>query len=660
MKKNYALPLPKILLALLGVFGSQLASSQVTFQLLNQGFGNSLFDINDSGQAIKSGGVYDYTTNTTAPLDPEVLGLNGINNNGDLIGTMPMGEFTQPGYKQGGTWHPMGYFPGANNDAAFSLGQISENGTYIAGQMSPDCCDFQAFLYNTTTGTIEKIAAAGNEYGAGYTVNNSGIVGGWYDPLPEGTLRVAAYMTTGSVITRVPPEEPEAEGQIGAISNSGLMVGDRNGAPFLYDQPNNIYTTFEVPDGYDSATFTSVSENGVAVGYAQIWTPDGPIRDAIIYHPSLGVQPVFIKSILADNGIAIGTFDELLGTAISISPDGNYVCGWGNGFFLFAEGWALNFDDLLLSTCYIQCPQDIAMVSLDGPKVVEYMLNFSCDENPDAAIVLVSGPESGSTFPYGTTEVVHNLVDLGGNILNTCSFSVTINEFYCIPDFENIEPITRVNVAGIDNTSAADATEAYEDFTAVTGTVTAGEEYTAIFEGFTGGEWTDFITVYTDWNHNGIFESTERSDMGSLTNSTGIDGVQATGTLSVPADAVIGSTTMRVAKTYDTAANTPCAPGSGYGQVEDYTLVVEEALATQSFNADAFKYYPNPAKETLYISNNNTIETVTVYNMIGQQVLSKNIANHSAQISLSGLAAGNYVVKATTSNAVKTFKILKQ
>ena len=46
--------------------------------------------------------------------------------------------------------------------------------------------------------------------------------------------------------------------------------------------------------------------------------------------------------------------------------------------------------------------------------------------------------------------------------------------------------------------------------------------------------------------------------------------------------------------------------------------------------------------------------------MLGQSVFSKAIGNNSAQVNLSALPAGNYVVKAQTEGAVQTFKIIKQ
>jgi len=664
MKRNFTLKITTVFAVTLIMLCCGISNAQMQYRR-QTGSGSALMDINDSGKAIKTAGVYDFATNTTQPIDAAAVELSGINNNGDLIGRMPWivdGEtYTKPGYKKNGVWTEIGFPVGSTLEASFTLGQISENGNYITGQMSSLCCDQKAFLFNVTTGNLERIAPANTPYSAGYTVNNSGIIGGWYDQEPLGsTLRVPAYMSTGSVIHSVPAEMPQISSinQVSAITNGNLMVGDRDGVPFMYNLTTNTFTAFQVPAGYDSATFTSVSENGVAVGYCQIGFGTG-VRDAIVYHPSLGLQPILITEILTANGITVGSTNGKLGTAIAISPDGNYVSGWENGSYRNAPGWAVNFNNLLLSSCYIQCQQDIVAVSLNGPKAINYALNFNCSEHPDATIVLVSGPASGALFPYGTTTVVHNLVAPGGTVLSTCSFTVTINDYYCIPTLENTEAITLVNVAGINNVSDVDSAEAYENFTLISGTVHAGSSYPAVFEGNTAGEYTNVITVFGDWNHDGVFSIEEATEIAYITNSTGIDGIQGTGTLMIPEDALLGTTVLRVVKTYELPAESSCDPGSGYGQIEDYTLIVEAPLSTPGFAKGNFKYYPNPVKNILTVSADTAIRSVSVFNMLGQEVLSKSIGATSGEVDLSALSSGNYVVKAISDGAVQTFKIIK-
>lgn len=151
---------------------------------------------------------------------------------------------------------------------------------------------------------------------------------------------------------------------------------------------------------------------------------------------------------------------------------------------------------------------------------------------------------------------------------NPCPFGVS----------SSIEPITRVVFAGIDNSSSAtvDGTPALEDFTDMTGTVTQGESYPIAAEGNTAGDWENYFVAFIDWNQNGNWDDPgERYVIGSITNSTGTDGLQATGTISVPANAALGTTTMRVIKNFNTPVDDACS-GISWGQGEDYTILVEE------------------------------------------------------------------------------------
>ncbi|GEP49422.1 hypothetical protein FNO01nite_00940 [Flavobacterium noncentrifugens] len=664
MKKNYFKWLPQGIFAV-AFLCFNISNAQVQFRLLD-GFGKAVLDINDSGKAAQSGGIYDFTTDTTEPIEEGVSGISGINNAGDLIGTIPLdrdGEmYSQPAYRKGGIWTPIGFPEGSTVDAGFSLGQISENSNYVTGQISADCCDFQAFLFNISTGNLEVLRAPNSEYGAGYTVNNNGVAGGWYDPLPEGTIRVASLITTGSVFTNIPSGLPGDNdfNQVSSVNNAGLAVGDRNNKPFIYDSTTGTFTEFEIPAGYENATFTSVSDNGIAVGYAQSWATGSPVREGIIYNPSLGSQPIFISTILAAHGVEVTTYDGMLGTPIAISPDGNFIGGWENGFFFFASGWIINLDDLLFSSCFIQCPSDITTVSLNGPKVVNYTMNVICSSNPSTSLVLVSGPESGSAFPVGTTEVVHNLVDENNVVVSTCTFNVIVSDQYCTPEEMNVEAITLVKIADLNNVTAVESTDTYENFTAMTANVTAGQTYDITCEGFTGGEYTDVFTAYADWNHDGEFSNLEATEIGTITFSDGVDGQQATSTISVPTDAYIGTTALRVVKTYGDPSISACAPGSGFGQVEDYTLNISPALATQNFSRSALKLFPNPVKDILNVSNTEAIESITVFNILGQEVLSKTVKNTSGQLNVSMLPAGNYLAKVTTTSAVQTIKIVKQ
>lgn len=151
---------------------------------------------------------------------------------------------------------------------------------------------------------------------------------------------------------------------------------------------------------------------------------------------------------------------------------------------------------------------------------------------------------------------------------------------YCGPiTFEfAVEPITLVNFAGINNTSSnvvAGAT-AHEDFTAVSGAVTAGQSYTITLKGNTDGNWINRFMVFADWNQDGDFADADEAYTitQTITNSTGLDATQVTQSLTVPVSALGGTTRMRVKKIFgETDYTNPCL-GTGFGQIEDYSLVV--------------------------------------------------------------------------------------
>ncbi len=168
----------------------------------------------------------------------------------------------------------------------------------------------------------------------------------------------------------------------------------------------------------------------------------------------------------------------------------------------------------------------------------------------------------------------------------TFSFTTMANPFapFCGPiQFtNNVEPITLVNFAGINNSSSALVGQAdgstiiaHENYTSIVGTVAAGGSYPITVKGNTDGNYTDKVRVFADWNQDGDFDdSGESYDVGNIVNSTGTDTVQLDGIIAVPSTATLGNTRMRVIKRFNTYSDTCNSINSGFGQAEDYTLNV--------------------------------------------------------------------------------------
>jgi Secretion system C-terminal sorting domain/Fibronectin type III domain len=95
---------------------------------------------------------------------------------------------------------------------------------------------------------------------------------------------------------------------------------------------------------------------------------------------------------------------------------------------------------------------------------------------------------------------------------------------------------------------------------------------------------------------------------------------------------------------------------TGTFQVSAY----DASLSSNSFDSNAFLAYPNPVKDVLNLEYNSEISNVRVINLLGQEVISRNINANSTQVDMSQLSAGAYIVNVTVGNAVKTIKVVKQ
>ena len=85
-----------------------------------------------------------------------------------------------------------------------------------------------------------------------------------------------------------------------------------------------------------------------------------------------------------------------------------------------------------------------------------------------------------------------------------------------------------------------------------------------------------------------------------------------------------------------------------------------QVLGIESFSSDKIKLYPNPVKTVLTISLDDNISAISVYNLIGQELMTKTINSNEATIDVAHLSIGTYWIKVTSNNEIKTVKIIKQ
>ena len=247
---------------------------------------------------------------------------------------------------------------------------------------------------------------------------------------------------------------------------------------------------------------------------------------------------------------------------------------------------------------------------------------------------------------------------------------------YCeITDADDVtvEEITTVDFAGT-SISNSDSGSVLIDETPTTATIAQDETYTLEVAGNTYGNFETDIVAFIDWNQNAILDDAgEIYPIGTLSNSTGSDGISVMMDITVPLDAMLGTTRIRLTKTYqdpDSPAEIdPCGilfdPFGqgifpGFGQALDFTLEVEEPLSVNTFEVNALSVYPIPAKDILNINYKSLLKAVTIYNLLGQEVYTKKTASANVQLDLASLAVGSYVVKLISEDQQHTFKMIKQ
>jgi len=94
--------------------------------------------------------------------------------------------------------------------------------------------------------------------------------------------------------------------------------------------------------------------------------------------------------------------------------------------------------------------------------------------------------------------------------------------------------------------------------------------------------------------------------------------------------------------------------------IDDIKFDTLYELSTNDFTISGLSYSPNPTQDIFTIQADEIIETVAIYNLLGQQVFTQLINSETIEINTNDLVAGSYIVKITTSNKQNSFKIIKE
>lgn len=238
---------------------------------------------------------------------------------------------------------------------------------------------------------------------------------------------------------------------------------------------------------------------------------------------------------------------------------------------------------------------------------------------------------------------------------------------YCIPaatDCTDGDIITNITFGALNHTTAC-STNGYSYNDTLVPSYNIGS--THLFSVTVGDGSTENVSVWIDYNRNGVFENSEYKFVGS-----GSDETIADSTITIPNTALAGQTRMRVRTRflYELVDSMACYDAFTYGETEDYLINLVDTMTTGIVTSAALNnmaVYPNPTAGAFTIAVNNADFAqiaINVMDMQGKVVYSatdKNVGtNYNKQINLDGIAKGIYYVKMTTEKGFKVHKLVIQ
>lgn len=326
--------------------------------------------------------------------------------------------------------------------------------------------------------------------------------------------------------------------------------------------------------------------------------------------------------------------------------------------------------------CSFECPDDIVVQAQQGADsaVVEYDLAFDCEPTQGTCevdypgnsenLIGIVAPIVASDFelPAGTSTVTQ----VEANIARAM-FSSSANIYIyqdnngapgaLITSFENVDYVSRVDAGTIGGSPVYKSTWKLPEPIDLQG----GKYWLGINIGGPVISWETTTNISNSTIHSSYNSGT------SWTAEEGIDGVfkivyECTQDPSNQTEIVlveglasgsefpIGTTTVIHNLVYQGVVIDTCS----------FDVTVDEYMNVSEVDNSKVTYYPNPVKDILNVSYNKEISKISVFDLSGKQVYTQDINNKHAQINLSHLATGVYIVKAEISGEIKTFKIIKK
>lgn len=270
---------------------------------------------------------------------------------------------------------------------------------------------------------------------------------------------------------------------------------------------------------------------------------------------------------------------------------------WGRGVYEYALKDRLNYPAIVMTSItdmptYVVPAEEseqyvTSLISYEW-EILETYVKWSINEPTFENTILMENVSDSTwvsvspipDFPAGT-KVYFKVYSKGiyDDLSETYKFMYTVQPYEYCESFGNMSWTTAVTLVDFSELNNATGKEAPYTSYILTDTATVYQtmDYDLTINMDTDGPYSIYAKAWIDWNRNGSFEDDgEEYELGTAYDTEDGPSTLSPLSITVPIDAHLGKTTMRVAAKYSAYA-TPCETGFD-GEVEDYTIFIKEPI----------------------------------------------------------------------------------
>ncbi len=285
--------------------------------------------------------------------------------------------------------------------------------------------------------------------------------------------------------------------------------------------------------------------------------------------------------------------------------------------------------------------EDSSQSIVDGSHYMVYIAN-----NPSSVITHISDAGNQGTFGAYTTVIDNPLM----NGLNPGPYAV-MSHYY------NPNSVYNAQVFGFYYDNAKSKRGIYDEN--ATPSIPTGAAFKILINGEGGTRFTHTSTLA---NTSGYITTIDNPALNGNPNATfvyshyyGVDGAPTQVDLDAVTSAYYDGSFWTI---YCEDTTTPIQQNTAFDIIvvpQDTTVgITDNQLATE------ISMYPNPANTYVKFSTSKVIENITVFNMLGQEVLSVDGNDNLLEMDVKSLATGSYIAKVKAGNEIQALQFIKE